>query len=54
VWNTPEGIQIAFNVVPVYHTLGLYITSFFHFLSRATIVMLHKWNTDVFFDSIPK
>jgi len=54
VWNTPEGIQISLNVVPVYHSLGLYLTSFFNFLGRSTTVMLSKWNIEVFFDSIPK
>ncbi|OJA19509.1 hypothetical protein AZE42_03213 [Rhizopogon vesiculosus] len=54
VWNTPEGIQVSLNVVPVYHTLGLYISIFYHFLRPSTIVMLPKWNPEVFFDSIPK
>ncbi|OJA15008.1 hypothetical protein AZE42_12404 [Rhizopogon vesiculosus] len=54
VWNTPEGIQISLNVVPIYHSLGLYLTSFFNFLGRSTTVMLSKWNIEVFFDSIPK
>jgi len=54
VWNTPEGIRVSLNVVPVYHTLGLYISIFYHFLSPSTMVMLPKWNPEVFFDSIPK
>ncbi|OAX33939.1 acetyl-CoA synthetase-like protein [Rhizopogon vinicolor AM-OR11-026] len=44
VWNTPEGIQVVFNIVPVYHALGLYSCS----------VILSKWDINVFFDSIPK
>jgi len=54
VWNTPEGLQVSFVVVPVYHALGLYITCFFNFISRSTIVILPKWNTEAFFDCIPK
>ncbi|OAX32197.1 hypothetical protein K503DRAFT_870277 [Rhizopogon vinicolor AM-OR11-026] len=54
VWNTPEGIQISFNVVPLYHTLGLYFTNFFNFLNRSTTILLPKWDIEVFFDSIPK
>ncbi|KAG2362830.1 hypothetical protein BDR07DRAFT_1357078 [Suillus spraguei] len=54
VWNTPDGLQVSFNVLPLSHSLGLYTTSYFNFFSRSTIVMLPKWNIDVFFDSIPK
>ncbi|OJA09090.1 hypothetical protein AZE42_10819, partial [Rhizopogon vesiculosus] len=54
VWNTPEGIQVSFNVVPLYHTLGLYFTNFSNFLSRSTTILLPKWDIEVFFDSIPK
>ncbi|KAG1849899.1 hypothetical protein DFJ58DRAFT_842533 [Suillus subalutaceus] len=53
VWNTPDGLQVTFNVLPLYHSIGLYTTSFFNFFSRSTIVMLPKWNIDIFFDSIP-
>ncbi|KAG1882793.1 hypothetical protein F4604DRAFT_1678286 [Suillus subluteus] len=54
VWNTPDGLQVTFNVLPLYHSIGLYTTSFFNFFSRSTIVMLPKWDIDIFFDSIPK
>ncbi|KAG2362831.1 hypothetical protein BDR07DRAFT_1283625 [Suillus spraguei] len=54
VWNTPDGLQVSFNVLPLYHSIGLYTTSFLNFFSRSTIVMLPKWDIDVFFDSIPK
>ncbi|OJA12472.1 hypothetical protein AZE42_12000, partial [Rhizopogon vesiculosus] len=53
VWNTPEGIQVDFLVVPLYHSLGFHIASF-NFIKPTTIVILPKWNIDVFFDSIPK
>ncbi|KAG1855928.1 hypothetical protein F4604DRAFT_1590599 [Suillus subluteus] len=54
VWNTPDGLQVIFTVLPLYHSLGLYTTSFFNFLSPSTIVMLPKWDIDIFFDSVPK
>ncbi|KAG1732676.1 uncharacterized protein EDB91DRAFT_1084706 [Suillus paluster] len=52
VWNTPTGLRVTFNILPVYHTLGLCTTTFINFLEPATIVMLPKWNIDLFFDSI--
>ncbi|KAG1732414.1 uncharacterized protein EDB91DRAFT_1302449 [Suillus paluster] len=54
IWDTPEGLQVSFNILPIYHSLGLYLTSFFNFLKPSTIVMLPKWNIDSFFDSVPK
>ncbi|KAG2066900.1 acetyl-CoA synthetase-like protein [Suillus decipiens] len=54
VWNTPDGLPVTFNVLPLYHSIGLYTTSFFNFFSRSTIAMLPKWDIDIFFDSIPK
>ncbi|KAG2032682.1 hypothetical protein BDR03DRAFT_935905 [Suillus americanus] len=54
VWNTPDGLQVTFTVLPLYHSLGLYTTSFFNFLSPSTIVMLPKWDIDIFLDSVPK
>ncbi|KAG2033462.1 hypothetical protein BDR03DRAFT_1002101 [Suillus americanus] len=54
VWNTPDGLQVTFNVLPLYHSIGLYTTSFLNFFSPSTTVMLPKWNIDIFFDSIPK
>ncbi|KAG0708432.1 hypothetical protein DFH29DRAFT_870961 [Suillus ampliporus] len=53
VWNTPNGLQATFTVLPVYHSLGLCTTSFYNFLTPSTTVMLPKWNIDLFFDSIP-
>ncbi|KAG1854468.1 hypothetical protein DFJ58DRAFT_683981 [Suillus subalutaceus] len=53
VWNTPDGLQVTFTVLPLYHSLGLYTTSFFNFLNPSTIVMLPKWDIDIFFDSVP-
>ncbi|KAG2033460.1 hypothetical protein BDR03DRAFT_1014312 [Suillus americanus] len=54
VWNTPEGIPVHLNVLPVYHSFSLFVTSFFNFIQPSTIVMLPKWNIDLFFDSVPK
>ncbi|KAG1732417.1 uncharacterized protein EDB91DRAFT_1349080 [Suillus paluster] len=54
VWNTPNGLEVTFNILPVYHSLGLCTTAFFNFLKPFTIVMLPKWNIDSFFDSVPK
>ncbi|KAG0706265.1 hypothetical protein DFH29DRAFT_980527 [Suillus ampliporus] len=54
VWKTPNGLQVTFIVLPVYHSLGLCTTSWLSFLHPCTIVMLPKWNIDSFFDSIPK
>ncbi|KAG1758291.1 hypothetical protein EDD22DRAFT_850150 [Suillus occidentalis] len=54
VLDTPEGLQVIFNVLPLYHAVGLFTTSFFSFLNPSTIVMLPKWDINQFFDSIPK
>ncbi|KAG0706739.1 hypothetical protein DFH29DRAFT_980202 [Suillus ampliporus] len=54
VLNTPDGLQVFFSVLPVYHSLGLYLTCFFNFSSPYTIVMMPKWNIDLFLDSVPK
>ncbi|KAG1769120.1 hypothetical protein EV702DRAFT_705790 [Suillus placidus] len=54
VWDTPDGLQVSFNVLPVYHSIGLCITSFFNFLKPSTIVILPKWNIDAFFECVPK
>ncbi|KAG1726905.1 hypothetical protein EDB19DRAFT_1897598 [Suillus lakei] len=54
VWNTPEGLQVTFSVLPLYHTIGLYTTSFLSFFNRSTIVIVPKWDINIFFDSIPK
>ncbi|KAG1855931.1 hypothetical protein F4604DRAFT_1685590 [Suillus subluteus] len=54
VWNIPDGLHVTFTVLPLYHPLGLYTTSFFNFLNASTIVMLPKWDIDIFFDSVPK
>ncbi|KAG2344422.1 acetyl-CoA synthetase-like protein [Suillus weaverae] len=54
VWNTPNGLQVTFNVLPLYHSIGLYTTSFFNFLNSSTTVMLPKWDINIFFDSVPK
>ncbi|KAG1849254.1 hypothetical protein F4604DRAFT_1935052 [Suillus subluteus] len=53
VWNIPDGLHVTFTVLPLYHPLGLYTTSFFN-LNASTIVMLPKWDIDIFFDSVPK
>ncbi|KAG2749258.1 acetyl-CoA synthetase-like protein [Suillus brevipes Sb2] len=54
VLDTPEGLQVVFSVLPLYHAVGLFTTSFFSFLNPSTIVMLPKWDINKFFDSIPK
>ncbi|OAX30981.1 acetyl-CoA synthetase-like protein, partial [Rhizopogon vinicolor AM-OR11-026] len=53
VGNTPEGLQIDFLVVPLYHSLGLH-RAILNPIRPSTIVMLPKWDIDVFLDSIPK
>ncbi|OJA17551.1 hypothetical protein AZE42_11711 [Rhizopogon vesiculosus] len=53
VGNTPEGVQIDFLVVPLYHSLGLHRV-IFNPVRPSTIVILPKWNIDVFLDNIPK
>ncbi|KAG1818632.1 uncharacterized protein BJ212DRAFT_1346462 [Suillus subaureus] len=53
-WDTPDGIPVHFNVLPVYHSFSLFMTSFFNFIQPSTIVVLPKWNIDLFFDSVPK
>ncbi|KAF8548348.1 acetyl-CoA synthetase-like protein, partial [Imleria badia] len=54
VWNGPEGMNVNFIALPVHHAYGLHISIFTCFLSPKTLVLLPKWNADVFFDSIPK
>ncbi|KAG1735179.1 hypothetical protein EDB19DRAFT_1110705 [Suillus lakei] len=54
VWDTPDGLQVNFSVLPLYHSYGLYMTSFFKFLKRSTTVMLPKWDIELFLDSVPK
>jgi acyl-CoA synthetase (AMP-forming)/AMP-acid ligase II len=54
VWNTPDGLQVTFSVLPLYHSTGFCTTSFFNFLSPSTVVMLPKWDINTFFDNIPK
>ncbi|KAG1722895.1 hypothetical protein EDB19DRAFT_1859208 [Suillus lakei] len=54
VWDTPDGLQVSFNVLPIYHSLGLYLTSFFNFLKPSTTIILPKWNIDAFFECVPK
>ncbi|KAG2123813.1 hypothetical protein DEU56DRAFT_43630 [Suillus clintonianus] len=54
VWDTPDGLPVSLSVLPIYHSYGLYMTSFFNFLGPHTTVILPKWDIDFFFDSIPK
>ncbi|KAG2147409.1 uncharacterized protein EDB93DRAFT_1337359 [Suillus bovinus] len=54
VWSTPEGLEVRFCILPVYHSYSLYSTCFNIFLQPSTIVMLPKWNINLFFDSVPK
>ncbi|KAG2123811.1 hypothetical protein DEU56DRAFT_904108 [Suillus clintonianus] len=54
VRDIPDGLPVYFNVLPFYHTYGLYMTSFFGFLKPSTTAILPKWDIDFFFDSIPK
>ncbi|KAG9316024.1 hypothetical protein JVU11DRAFT_3686 [Chiua virens] len=50
----PTAISVAFIVLPMHHSYGLYMTTFICFFSPVTLVLLPKWNVDMFFDSIPK
>ncbi|KAG2123809.1 hypothetical protein DEU56DRAFT_828795 [Suillus clintonianus] len=52
--DTPDGVQVYFNVLPVYHSFALFMTTFLNFMQPCTIVMLPKWDIDLFFDSVPK
>ncbi|KAF8125729.1 hypothetical protein EV363DRAFT_1350027 [Boletus edulis] len=54
VWNGPGGLNVTFNVLPIHHAYGLHIATFRCFFSPTTLLLLPKWNHDVFFDSIPK
>jgi len=54
VWNGPGGINVTFNVLPIHHVYGLHVTSFRCFFSPTSLILLPKWNADVYFDSIPK
>ncbi|KAG2086544.1 uncharacterized protein F5147DRAFT_77135 [Suillus discolor] len=54
IWDSPDGLEVRLCVLPVYHSYGLYTTSFVNFLKRYTTVMLPKWDVNLFFDSIPK
>lgn len=53
-WDTPDAIPVYFNVLPVYHSFALFMTTFLNFVQPYTTVMLPKWNIDLFFDSVPK
>ncbi|KAG2034779.1 acetyl-CoA synthetase-like protein [Suillus americanus] len=54
VGNIPDGVQVSLNALPLFHSMSLRQTGFFNFFKRYTIVMLPKWDIDIFFDSIPK
>ncbi|KAG1814272.1 uncharacterized protein BJ212DRAFT_1362518 [Suillus subaureus] len=53
-WDTPDGLQVIFTVLPLYHSLSLHTTSFFSFLNPSMIVMPPVLDIDIFFDSVPK
>ncbi|KAH7915464.1 hypothetical protein BJ138DRAFT_1176554 [Hygrophoropsis aurantiaca] len=53
-WNGPDGNQVLFNVLPIHHAYGLHITSFRMFFSPVTIILLPKWDADLYLDVIPK
>lgn len=52
--DTPDELEVRLCVLPVHHSYGLYMTSFYNFLKRSTTVILPKWDVNLFFDSIPK
>lgn len=54
IWNTPDGLQVTLAVLPLYHSIGLYMTAFFNFFNPGTTVILPKWDINIFFDIIPK
>jgi acyl-CoA synthetase (AMP-forming)/AMP-acid ligase II len=54
VWNGPGGMNVTFSVLPIHHAYGLHTAAFKCFMSPTTLVLLPKWNADVYFDSIPK
>ncbi|KAI6006469.1 hypothetical protein EDC04DRAFT_2782273 [Pisolithus marmoratus] len=53
-WNGPGGMQVLFNVLPIHHAYGLYITNFLCLLDPTTVLFLSKWKVDAFLDAIPK
>ncbi|KAH7923339.1 acetyl-CoA synthetase-like protein [Leucogyrophana mollusca] len=53
-WNGPEGIQVLFNVLPIHHAYGLHVTSFRVFFVPVTIILLPKWDANLYLDTIPK
>ncbi|KAH7915463.1 hypothetical protein BJ138DRAFT_1109674 [Hygrophoropsis aurantiaca] len=53
-WNGPDGRQTIFSVLPLHHAFGLHLTAVRIFLQPTTIVLLSKWDPDVYLDSIPK
>ncbi|KAG2147414.1 uncharacterized protein EDB93DRAFT_1250560 [Suillus bovinus] len=54
VWNTPDGLQVVFTVLPLYHSIGFCTSCFFNFFNPSTTAMLPKWDIETFFDSVPK
>ncbi|KAH0826137.1 hypothetical protein J3R83DRAFT_5550 [Lanmaoa asiatica] len=54
VWNGPGGTNVTFNVLPIHHAYGLHITTFRSFIAPSTLVLIPKWNAEVYFDSITK
>lgn len=54
VWNGPEGMNVIFNVLPMHHTYGLHIAAFRCFFGPATLIILPKWNADMYFECVPK
>ncbi|KIJ64595.1 hypothetical protein HYDPIDRAFT_111963 [Hydnomerulius pinastri MD-312] len=54
VWNGPGGMNVLFNVLPIHHAYGLHITTFRCFFNPTTVLLLPKWDADVYLDAIPK
>ncbi|KAF9240269.1 acetyl-CoA synthetase-like protein [Melanogaster broomeanus] len=54
IWNGPGGMNVIFNVLPIHHAYGLHITTFRCFFNPTSVVLLSKWDADIYLDAIPK
>ncbi|KAH7885512.1 hypothetical protein F5I97DRAFT_1810218 [Phlebopus sp. FC_14] len=54
VWNGPNGSQVIYNVLPIHHAYGLHISTFRCFFAPTTVLLLPKWDADIYLDTIPK
>ena len=53
-WQPPEDIPIILALLPLHHTYGLHMYSFRSCLTRATLVLMPRWDTKLALKIIPK